>query len=223
MKKSLLYKTLITFLILIVGCLLYVSEINFFIKNINRDSFIKLNYVSRIRGVDTILVLGAGVNGNKPSPMLKDRLDIAITLYEMGVSNKIIMSGDHGREEYDEVNVMKDYAISKGVPSSAIFMDHAGFSTYDSLYRAKNIFQVKSLVIVSQEYHLYRALYLAKSFDLEVYGIKGVIDNYRGSKYRELREVLARNKDFFLGILKPKSKYLGSLIPVNGNGDITNN
>ena len=154
--------------------------------------------------------------------MLKDRLDIAITLYEMGVSNKIIMSGDHGREEYDEVNVMKDYAISKGVPSAAIFMDHAGFSTYDSLYRAKNIFQVKSLVIVSQEYHLYRALYLAKSFDLEAYGIKGVIDNYRGSKYRELREVLARNKDFFLGILKPKSKYLGSLIPVNGNGDITN-
>lgn len=222
MKKSLLYKTLITFLILIVGCLLYVSEINFFIKNINRDSFIKLNDVSRIRGVDTILVLGAGVNGNKPSPMLKDRLDIAITLYEMGVSNKIIMSGDHGRKEYDEVNVMKDYALSKGVPSSAIFMDHAGFSTYDSLYRAKNIFQVKSLVIVSQEYHLYRALYLAKSFDLEAYGIKGVIDNYRGSKYRELREVLARNKDFFLGILKPKSKYLGSLIPVNGNGDITN-
>jgi len=97
---------------------------------------------------DCILVLGAGVKNGSPKPMLEHRLDYAIDLYNKGVSSKIIMSGDHGRKDYDEVNVMKSYAIEKGVPSQDIFMDHAGFSTYESIYRARDVFKVKSMVIV---------------------------------------------------------------------------
>ena len=104
---------------------------------------------------DCILVLGAGVNEDEPSDMLRDRLDTAIELYNTGIAPKILMSGDHGCEDYDEVNVMKNYAIAKGVPSEDIFMDHAGFSTYESLYRAKAVFGAERVVVVSQKYHLY--------------------------------------------------------------------
>ena len=132
------------------------------------------------------------------------------------------MSGDHGRDEYDEVNIMKDYAIEKGIPSESIFMDHAGFSTYESIYRAKEIFQAKKVVIVTQKYHLYRALYIAKKLGLEAYGVGADPREYRGAFYREVREIIARNKDFIKCILKPKPTYLGSVIPISGNGDITN-
>lgn len=172
--------------------------------------------------IDCILVLGAGIWGDKPSPMLQDRLDTAIKLYKDGVSNKIIMTGDHGTKEYDEVNIMKDYAINQGIPSEDIFMDHAGFSTYESIYRARDIFKVKKMVIVTQEYHLYRALYIANSLGVKSYGVNSDPRKYAGQMYRELREILARNKDFIYGIVKPKPTYLGKEIPVSGNGDITN-
>lgn len=172
--------------------------------------------------VDCILVLGAGIWGDKPSPMLQDRLDTAIKLYKDGVSNKIIMTGDHGTKEYDEVNIMKQYAIDAGIPSEDIFMDHAGFSTYESIYRARDIFKVKKMVIVTQEYHLYRALYIANSLGVKSYGVNSDPRKYAGQLYREAREILARNKDFIYGIIKPKPTYLGKEIPVSGNGDITN-
>ena len=145
-----------------------------------------------------------------------------IELYNENISNKIIMSGDHGKRTYDEVNIMKDYAIEKGVPSKDIFMDHAGFSTYDSMYRAKNIFKAKKVIIVTQEYHLPRALFIAKKLGLDAYGVASEGNNYLGQKYRDIREFLARNKDFVKTIFKPKSKYLGDEIPLTSNGDITN-
>lgn len=182
----------------------------------------KNRIISSFKESDAILVLGAGVWGDKPSYMLADRLDEAISLYKKGYAKKIIMSGDHGENDYDEVNVMKNYAIEKGVPSEDIFMDHAGFSTYDSIYRAKHIFKVNSLIIVTQKYHLFRALYIAKSLKVDAYGVNSDPRSYTGRTLREAREVLARNKDFFKCIIKPKSVYLGDEIPVNGNGDITN-
>ncbi len=151
--------------------------------------------------IDCILVLGAGVRNGKPTDMLADRLLTAIDLYNNKVAHKIIMSGDHSKKDYDEVNIMKAYAIEKGVPSSDIFMDHAGFSSYESIYRAKEIFEAKKIVIVTQKYHLRK---------------------YIGQSYREVREILARDKDFVKCIFKPKSTYMGEVIPVNGDGDITN-
>ena len=171
---------------------------------------------------DCILVLGCGVDGEQPSLMLSDRLDYGVELYKKGYAEKIIMSGDHGREEYDEVNVMKNYAIEQGVPSEDIFMDHAGFSTYESMYRAKEIFKVKKMLIVTQEYHLYRAVYDARALGIEAYGADGNLRSYYGQNYRDFREILARNKDFIWCIIKPEPKYLGKSIPVWGNGNNTN-
>ena len=214
MKK----KIIITIIIIMLIASLIPLSINFYVvgstkKQINNE--IK-------EEVDCILVLGAGIWGDKPSPMLQDRLDTAIKLYKDGVSNKIIMTGDHGTKEYDEVNIMKDYAINQGIPSEDIFMDHAGFSTYESIYRARDIFKVKKMVIVTQEYHLYRALYIANSLGVKSYGVNSDPRKYAGQMYREVREILARNKDFIYGIVKPKPTYLGKEIPVSGNGDITN-
>ena len=112
---------------------------------------------------DAILVLGAGVRPNgTPSHMLEDRLLTALALYQANVCSRIIVSGDHGEDNYDEVNVMKSYLVDKGVPSEVVFMDHAGFDTYDSLYRAKAIFGAKSLILVTQRYHAYRAVYIGE-------------------------------------------------------------
>lgn len=103
--------------------------------------------------------------------MLKDRLDQGIALYLNGAAPKLLMSGDHGRVKYDEVNRMKQYAIDQGVPSEDIFMDHAGFSTYESMYRSREVFQVERMIVVTQEYHLYRAVYDGNQLGVETYGI----------------------------------------------------
>ena len=169
------------------------------------------------------LVLGCGVRADgTPSNMLYDRLEVGIELYKSGKADKLIMSGDHGRKNYDEVNVMKQFAIDRGVPSEDIFMDHAGFCTYDSIYRARDIFEVSNMVIVSQKYHLYRALYIADMLGVPACGVTADKRPYPGQFVRSSRELLARTKDFIGGIVKPKPKYLGEALPVNGNGNVTN-
>ncbi len=217
MKKIIKYVTVVLIVMIVI-----VLGINFYVKLSTKKQIIGNKDDSRLKDVDCIIVLGAGVWGDKPSPMLEDRLLEAISLYENNTSSKIIMSGDHGREEYDEVNTMKNFAIEKGVPSENIFMDHAGFSSYESIYRAKEIFEAKKVVIVTQEYHLYRSLYVANRLGVEAYGVASNPRIYGGEAYRELREILARNKDFVKCIFKPKPTYLGDTIPVNGNGDVTN-
>lgn len=217
MKKVIRY-----IIILVVIVILIILGINSYVKISTKKQIINKDEYSKLYDIDCIIVLGAGIWGDKPSPMLEDRLLEGINLYENNVSNKILMSGDHGREEYDEVNIMKNYAIEKGIPSENIFMDHAGFSTYESIYRAKEIFEAKKVVIVTQKYHLYRALYIANKLELEAYGVNSDPRQYVGSTYRELREILARDKDFIKCIFKPEPTYLGESIPVSGNGDITN-
>ena len=172
---------------------------------------------------DCILVLGAGVQDNgEPSLMLRDRLLKGIELYQKGAAPKLLMSGDHGTKGYDEVNVMKDFALASGIPSQDIFMDHAGFATYDSLYRARDIFQAQTVIVVSQRYHLPRALYIAKRLGLTAYGVAAEDIAYAGQSYRDLREVAARCKDFWQCIFLPEPALLGEAIPVSGNGDQTN-
>lgn len=173
-------------------------------------------------GYDCILVLGCGVHGDTPSHMLEDRLLQGIELYENGASEKMLMSGDHGKENYDEVNVMKDFAVRRGVSAENIFMDHAGFSTYESMYRAKEIFTAEKILIVTQDYHLHRAIYDARAMGIEAYGVASNPRTYAGQLYRDIREILARNKDFIYCIIKPEPTYLGDEIPVQGNGNVTN-
>jgi len=190
---------------------------------IKRETAEKIITAEEATDADCILVLGCGVREDgSPSLMLRDRLEKGIELYEAGTAPKLLMSGDHGRKDYDEVNLMKSYAMGKGVPSEDIFMDHAGFSTYDSMYRARDIFCAEKVIVVSQEYHLYRALYLAEKLGLEAYGVPAQDVNYRGQAYREFREMLARAKDFCTAVIQPEPKYLGEKISVSGNGDLTN-
>lgn len=217
MKKILKYGITIIIIIVII-----VLGINLYVKKSTSKQIMNENDSAKLSDVDCIIILGAGIWGDKPSPMLEDRLLEGIKLYQNNVSDKIIMSGDHGRKEYDEVNIMKNYAIEKGIPSENIFMDHAGFSTYESIYRARDIFKAKKIVIVTQKYHLYRALYIANQLGIEAYGVGADPRQYVGAAYRELREILARDKDFVKCIFKPEPTYLGDTIPVSGNGDITN-
>lgn len=217
MKKIIIFGIIA---ILIIGLIILI--INTYVKKSTEKQILKQKEYEELKDVDCILVLGAAVWGDNPSPMLEDRLLEGINLYKNNVAKKIIMSGDHGRTEHDEVNIMKDYAIEKGVPSEDIFMDHAGFSTYESIYRAKEIFKAKKIVIVTQKYHLYRALHIANKLGLEAYGVGSDPRRYVGETNREVREILARNKDFIKCIFKPLPKYLGETIPVSGNGDITN-
>ena len=209
-------------LILCIGivCAVAVFGIDFYIKK-SMEKYIVTPETAG-SGYDCILVLGCGVWGERPSHMLEDRLLQGIELYENGASPKMLMSGDHGREHYDEVNVMKDFAVERGVDSSDIFMDHAGFSTYESMYRAKKIFKAEKVLIVTQDYHLYRAIYDARALGLEAYGVASNPRSYSGQLYRDIREILARNKDFIYCIIQPEPTYLGEAIPVQGNGNITN-
>ena len=169
---------------------------------------------------DCILVPGALVYGNDElSQVLQDRVDCAIKLYQAGKANKLLFSGDHGRTDYDEVNAMKDYAVSKGVPNEDIFLDHAGFSTYESLYRARDVFRVSSVIIVTQEFHISRALYIARQLGLDAEGVNSNPRLYGNETKDALRECLARVKDFFcVNVFLPQPKYLGEAIPISGSG-----
>lgn len=195
---------------------------NFIVVNKTESNISTLEESEKLTDIDCAVILGAGVRDGKPTPMLKDRLLTGIEIYKSGAAKKLIMSGDHGSEDYDEVNIMKSFAVDIGVPDSDIFMDHAGFSTYDTIYRAKEIFEADSIIIVSQEYHLYRALYIAERLGVKAVGVSADLNTYRGQTKRELREILARDKDFFKCIIKPNPTYLGEKIPVSGNGNITN-
>lgn len=171
---------------------------------------------------DAILVLGARVWDNgQPSGILKDRINAGIALYEAGASDRILMSGDHGQEDYDEVNAMKDYAIESGVAPEVIFMDHAGFSTYESVYRARDIFQIKTVVIVTQKYHLYRALFVARALGLNAYGVSADRRDYNPYILFSVREIFARCKDFVYSIFQPLPTYLGDVIPITGDASAT--
>lgn len=217
-------KLKLTFIIFIIIGIITVSGVfmvNWFVKLSTKDKIIE-NYTN-IKDADAILILGCQVKPDGSlSLMLKDRLDKGIELYKNGVATKVIVSGDHGREDYDEVNAMKKYMIQNEVPSEDIFMDHAGFNTYDSMYRAKNIFNVNKCVVVTQKYHLYRSIYIGNALGMETYGVPAQNIKYVGQLGRDIREVLARDKDVVKCIFKPQATYMGDTIPVSSNGDITN-
>lgn len=213
MKK--MFKVLI-----IIILLLFI--INLFVIISTKKKIISKQEIPSEIDFDCILVLGAGIRNNSPSPMLEDRLQTAIELYKDGIAPKILVSGDHEYSNYDEVNVMKNYLKENGIPSEDIFMDHAGLSSYDSIYRAKKIFKANNIIIVTQKYHLYRSLYIAKSMDIRSYGVSATKREYTNQRKRDIREFAARIKDFFKCILKPEPTHLGESISIKGNGDNTN-
>ena len=200
-----------------------VAGINAYVIGTTKARILSVDAAAELAEVDCILVLGCGVwDDGTPSHMLEDRLVRAVELYEQGTAPKLLMSGDHGREDYDEVNAMKTYAVDAGIPSMDIFMDHAGFSTYESMYRARDVFQAETVVIVSQGYHLYRAIYIARALGLDAYGVAADYRAYAGETSRQIREALARVKDVGTTLLRVEPTYLGEAIPIWGDGDLTN-
>jgi len=171
------------------------------------------------RTYDCILVLGALVYGDVPSPMLKDRLDGALEAYRAGLSDRILVSGDHGRADYDEVNAMRIYLEEEGIPPEAIFLDHAGFDTYDSLYRARDVFEVHSILICTQRFHLLRAIYIADRLGLAANGVDTAYRRYGRDTWYEVREIPARFKSFLdCEVLHSPPTFLGETIPISGSG-----
>ena len=218
-KKKRVLRTLAVLMLLAVLMPLATS---YYVMASTENQIITLEEAADLNA-DTILVLGARVWDNgQPSGILKDRINTGVDLYEAGASERLLMSGDHGQDEYDEVNAMKDFAIEQGVAPAVIFMDHAGFSTYESLYRARDIFQVKTVVIVTQTYHLYRALYIARALGLDAYGVSCDRRDYNPYILFSVREIFARCKDFVYSIFQPLPTYLGDVIPITGDGSATN-
>lgn len=220
-KRPVLLKILLSLLILIgLGVLLAVI-LNLIVCLSTKDRMRSVEDSLDRRGYDCILVLGCGVWGDTPSPLLTDRLDAAIELYRAGTAPKLLMSGDHGQEGYDEVSVMRRYALERGVPSEDIFMDHAGFSSYETMWRASHVFGVRRALVVTQKYHLFRALYDARAFGIEADGVIATGHTFASLPMWEARECLARMKDFFWCIFKPSATYGGDPIDIHGNGEVT--
>jgi vancomycin permeability regulator SanA len=187
---------------IIIVFLLFVAGINIYVKIKVKDYIYNINDVTDLSDIDCIMVLGASVkNGDTPSAMLSDRLDRGVAVYNLGVSDKLLMSGDRTDQYYDEVRVMTAYAEDAGVPSENIIQDPEGYSTYESMYRAAKVYGVKRMVIVTQRYHLYRALYIARQLGIEAYGVAAEDIRYSGQTKRDVREVLARCKDVFKTML----------------------
>ena len=150
------------------------------------------------KDLDCILVLGCGVDAQgRPKPMLHDRMTVAVELYEKGWADKLLLSGDNSGPAYNEVGAMETFALEHGVPNEALLLDNEGFNTDASIRRARDMFGMEQVVIVTQEYHLFRALFLAESYGLEASGVSATLRTYGPKQVQwSLREVLARDKDF---------------------------
>lgn len=225
-SRSLLIVLYCLLLLMLVGSLVLFGT-SAYVVGATSHKVAAVQEIATFEDVDCILVLGCLVRSDgSPSDMLADRLKIGVQVYEgmcaEGHDTVLLMSGDHGRKEYNEVYAMKQFAIEAGVESSKIFMDHAGFSTYESIYRAKEIFGADRIVIVTQGYHLSRALYIAQSMGIDAVGVSADLRSYRGQINRDVREILARNKDFWLSVFHPEPTYLGEPISLEGSGDVTN-
>ena len=175
-----------------------------------RDKIVSPEELSEKIPADCVLVFGALVRADGTlSDMLADRVITGVELYKKGLAEKIIMSGDSENEDYDETGAMKRFAMELGVPEEDIICDRYGLSTYDSVWRAKNVYGMKTLLLVTQEYHLYRALYICEKLSVSAKGVGADLNTYGGQLGRDIREIAARAKDFFFVLTKAEPSYIG--------------
>ena len=166
------------------------------------------------------LVLGSMVFDNgTPSGVVRQRLDKTAELYKAGKIKRILISGDHGQKNYDEVNSMKNYLLKEGIQD--IFLDHAGFDTYSSMVRAKEIFEIDDVIIITQKFHMPRSVYIARKKGMNAYGVVSNPDGMYDTKYNRGRDKISRVKAFFDVMFNRKPKYLGEKIPINGSNEKT--
>ena len=221
MKKMIhfLIRAVLIILALAIILVVVVLVIDAQVASVGQDRLVTLEDAP---AADCVIVPGAQVFANgTPSQMLQDRLDVALAYYNSGKTDRILVSGDNGQLDYNEVIVMRNYLLEQGVPIEAIFLDHAGFDTYDTMYRARDIFLVEKAVVVTQEFHLLRALYIGQELGLDVYGVASDPRTYAGADYYRLREYFARVKAFLDCLFHAKPTYLGETIPITGDGRST--
>ena len=217
-----LCRALLVLLCLGVLCGACVLGLDLYVRRTTGGDILTVQEAAELTDIDAIVVLGCQVRPDgTPSLMLQDRVDKSVELYKAGAASKIIMSGDHHTQDYDEPGKMKEVAVSQGVEARDVFQDHGGLSTYETMYRAKEVFGAKRVVIVTQRYHLYRSLYIAQALGLEAYGVPALEVNYPGQTYRDVREILARCKDVVKSISQPLPTYLGKAVDLDGDGGVT--
>lgn len=191
--------------------------------SINRDArpYIKTD-ITQLDHAYTGIVLGASVRPDKSlSLILQDRVDAAYNAYTAGKIDRFLLSGDHGTIDYDEVNAMKTYLNDKGVPDAVIFLDHAGFDTYDTMYRARDVFKVNKAIVFTQDFHLPRAIYLGRKFGLDIQGYKSDMREYPGNQRFKQREWLANLKAWTEININKRPTYVGEAIPITGDSSLT--
>lgn len=172
--------------------------------------------------VDCALVLGAGLRDDgSPSDVLRDRLDAALDLHRTGRVSRIIVSGDHKGPHHDEVNAMRVYLEAQGVPSAIIFMDHAGVDTFSSVWRARHVFGASRVVVVTQRFHLARAVWCARAMGMEAEGAPADRHVYRGMAWWQAREVISRTKAFVDVAVGRRARHVGAGIDLRGDGRVT--
>jgi len=223
---ALLWFLIKTSVMLLLLFLLIVGGINFYMQISTEDQMLSRQEACALEDRQCILVLGGSVlSPTQPGMMVQARLDEAIALYEEGAAPKLLMSGDHRASDYNEVGTMKYYAISLGVPSEDVFLDHKGLSTYESMYRAKEVFGCKQIIVVTQPYHMARAIYIGKALGMDVVGVACETPFDEKQEWREAREIFARVKDFIACLplqLQTPTPSSSAPISLDGNGDATN-
>lgn len=217
-------KQILKKIFLYIFFLAFILAIAIFLINCYVLSFEKNN---RFHSVEELgkkyiwIVFWASVKEGKPSLILKDRLDVAFEAYKRWKIEKIIVSWDNWKANYNEPTIMKKYLLSLWVKQEDIYEDFAGFDTYDSLYRAKEIFKVEELVLFTQDFHLKRAIYIAERLWIKAYWVETNLRKYSRPYYNQFREVFARVKAFIeIELTKPKPKYLWNSIKVVSNDDL---
>ena len=171
---------------------------------------------SSLSHAQAVMILGASTLSNGDlSLILKQRVDTAISIYRKGIVDKILVTGDNGTLSYNEVDPVRVYLLKNNIPEKDIFLDHAGFDTYSSMYRARDVFLIESIVVVSQSFHLPRAVYIARHLGLSAVGVSADNCSYLWRNY--VREVFADVKALVDVYLNRQPKYLGPVIPITGN------
>lgn len=193
------------------------------VASIGRAKVLEFDRLADQKPFDCVIVPGALVLDNsQPSAMLRARLDMAIKIYNSGATDRILVSGDHGKKDYDEVGVMADYLVAAGIPDAHVFMDHAGFDTYNTVYRAQSIFCVRRALITTQDFHLLRALYIGEQLGVDLWGIDSEYGYAAKKQYYRLREYPARLKAFLeCQIFRTKPVFGGPTLPIDGDGTLT--
>lgn len=219
MKKLKFKKLIILFICVVSIVIVAVWATNYRVKS--RTENVIYSSLTDVPKTKVAIIFGAGINGDKPSRYLKDRLDAGISLYKNNKVDKILLSGDNGRDEHDELTVMKLYCYKNGVDTNKIYIDYAGFDSYSTMYRAKHIFKVDTAILVSQKYHLNRCVFLGDKLGVKSYGYSADRGVYPGYKYYSFREKLSITKSVFDVMRDRRPKYLGEPVDVNGKSNYT--